>query len=139
MHLGIKVDLKLTFPLRPQQPNPRRIGCIVRFVEQIFLPDRKLRYAFSLTDDAIEYGRFDATILIHLPEFLQLKRHLIAEDFRSLKNGFVKLHVLVSVQGIMVDEVFQRRLSRQIMLQLVQHTMLVKGRVRLVRIHLFVI
>ena len=129
LHQVVQVQAVCLFPVGPHPADARLDVQVVGFVHQAVSP--KLLYfrvsAFTLFQDALQHVLPYPSLAEQAPVIVQLQRDLVAEDFGRPEDGVVELHVLEGMQGVVVDKVLYRRLSGQVMLQVVEQCRFVKA------------
>ena len=118
MYQRVHVQVVQHFPLAAQGTNAWTRFLAVILVQQFLQPFRMLLFPFAFDNDLVDDLGIDAPLLVQLAELDQRQRNFIAKNGRSLLGAFRKIQVLVSVQGIVVNKVFEWSLRRKVVLNL---------------------
>src|SRR5688572_6205355 len=126
MYFVIQIQLINIFPVFSQLPDPGMVDSIIIFTDELLLPFGNGVFSFFICNDHLQDIFSYAPGFIQFPVLRQLQMHLEAEYFSCLKNCIIKFHMLKCMQRIMMYEILQCLLRRQVVLKLMQNMVFIK-------------
>ena len=131
MHQGVHVQVVNGFPIVSYCTNPGIRFSGIRLTKHFLCPFLISIFALPFYDNFVQHLRADPFLLVQFSEFLQRQGNLVAKNRSSLLRTFLKFQVLEGVQGIVVNKIFEGCLSREVMLELMNHAVFIKTLVQI--------